>query len=88
MPRITHLILAFALLAITASAHALDGPPPPSSTPPTAVPVGPSFGLGVASAASGQNVPRGPIGSVPEPETWIFTLAGLLAGALLRRRRR
>ncbi len=84
MLRLARPLLVSALFAVATAAQA--GPPdfvPPG--PPAATPVGSSFGLSVADSVrnNGSN-----LGSVPEPETWAFTLAGLLAGMLLRRRRR
>lgn len=87
MPRLTKLLLALSLLSFVSFANANEHGAPPASKPPAAIPVGPGFGLGVASAVSGHGVPRGPVGTVPEPETWVFTMAGVLLGLLLRRRR-
>ncbi len=84
MLRLVRPLLVSALL--TAATAAQAGPPdfvPPG--PPAATPVGSSFGLGVADSVrnSGSN-----LGQVPEPETWLLSIAGLLAAALVRRRRR
>jgi MYXO-CTERM domain-containing protein len=74
------LLLASTLLTAATFAHA-------QSTPAAA-----EFGIGTAGAASGITVPVGPgignVGQVPEPETWLFTLGGLLLAGLLRRRKR
>lgn len=80
--RLKVLLLGSALLMAATAAQAQNGPPAAADT-----------GLGIASAASGQTLPvrnggGGNVGAVPEPETWIFTLAGLAFAGLLRRRKR
>jgi len=87
MPRLTRLILVFTLLTVASFAQA-QGTPADPTAPPASVPVGSSFGLGIASSASGQTLPVAPAGQVPEPEMWLFTLAGVLLAGLLRRRKR
>ena len=80
--RLTPVLLGTALLMAATAAPAQNGPPAAADK-----------GLGIASAASGLGLPArngggADIGSVPEPETWIFTLAGLALAGLLRRRKR
>lgn len=81
---VRHVLLASALLTAATVANAQNGPPAAADK-----------GLGIASNASGLSLPvrnggggGGNVGAVPEPETWIFTLAGLVAAGLLRRRKR
>ena len=76
MSRFTKTLLIVALLSAPTLAAAQNGPPAAAD-----------LGLGIASAAAGKDVPVR-AGSVPEPETWLFSLGGLLAARLLRRRKR